>query len=114
MDLKRYFRGPFVAVLVVLLLFFFVYKYASSGTSYKQADTSFVISQIEKGKIKSALLIDNQQTIQVTPVSGPPLQASWVQNQGTQLAQLLQSEEHTSELQSPCISYAVFCLKKKK
>jgi cell division protease FtsH len=92
MDLKRYFRGPFVAVLVVLLLFFFVYKYASSGTAYKQADTSFVISQIEQGKIKSALLIDNQQTIQVTPVSGPPLQASWVQNQGTQLAQLLQDE----------------------
>jgi cell division protease FtsH len=92
MDLKRYFRGPFVAVLVVLLLFFFVYKYASSGTAYKQADTSFVISQIEQGKIKSALLIDNQQTIQVTPVSGPPLQASWVQNQGTQLAQLLQAE----------------------
>src|SRR5256885_12617577 len=24
------------------------------------------------------------------------------------------SEEHTSELQSPCISYAVFCLKKKE
>src|SRR5689334_19946816 len=92
MDLKRYFRGPFVAVLVVLLLFFFVYKYASSGTSYKQADTSFVISQIEQGKITSALPIDNQQTIQVTPVSGPPLQASWVQNQGTALAQLLQSE----------------------
>jgi cell division protease FtsH len=92
MDLKRYFRGPFVAVLVVLLLFFFVYKYASSGTSYKQADTSFVVSQIEQGKIKSALLIDNQQTIQVTPVSGPPLQASWVQNQGTALAQLLQDE----------------------
>ena len=92
MDLKRYFRGPFVAVLVVLLLFFFVYKYASSGTAYKQADTSFVISQIEQGKIKSALLIDNQQTIQVTPVSGPPLQASWVQNQGTALAQLLQDE----------------------
>ena len=92
MDLKRYFRGPFVAVLVVLLLFFFVYKYASSGTAYKQADTSFVISQIEQGKVKSALLIDNQQTIQVTPVSGPPLQASWVQNQGTALAQLLQDE----------------------
>src|SRR5256885_5147988 len=26
---------------------------------------------------------------------------------------LRRSEEHTSELQSPCISYAVFCLKKK-
>src|SRR5580765_1725239 len=98
MDLKRYFRGPFVAVLVVLLLFFFVYKYASSGTAYKQADTSFVISQIQQGKIKSALLIDNQQTIQVTPVSGPPLQASWVQNQGTALAQLLQNEYKAGHL----------------
>src|SRR5256885_11176106 len=30
------------------------------------------------------------------------------------LADKGRSEEHTSELQSPCISYAVFCLKKKK
>ena len=70
MDLKRYFRGPFVAVLVVLLVFFVVYKYASSGTSYKQADTSHVISLIEQGQVKSALLIDNEQTIQVTTSQG--------------------------------------------
>src|ERR1039457_6949367 len=29
------------------------------------------------------------------------------------LTWVVRSEEHTSELQSPCISYAVFCLKKK-
>jgi hypothetical protein len=56
MDLKRYFRGPFVALLVVVLLFFFVYKYASSGTSYKQADTSQVIAKIQSGQVKSACL----------------------------------------------------------
>ena len=34
---------------------------------------------------------------------------------GRALVSILRSEEHTSELQSPrCISYAVFCLKKKK
>src|SRR5256885_9195871 len=32
---------------------------------------------------------------------------------GSVLQILTRSEEHTSELQSPCISYAVFCLKKK-
>src|SRR5213595_4046305 len=33
----------------------------------------------------------------------------------SQMSTLLRSEEHTSELQSPSvISYAVFCLKKKK
>src|SRR2546430_8807674 len=29
------------------------------------------------------------------------------------VALIVRSEEHTSELQSPCISYAVFCLNKK-
>ena len=46
MDVKRYFRGPFVAVLVMLLVFFVVYEYASSGTPYTPADTSKVVSLI--------------------------------------------------------------------
>src|SRR5688500_5585201 len=33
---------------------------------------------------------------------------------GTSRPDIVRSEEHTSELQSPCSSYAVFCLKKKK
>src|SRR6266702_3891359 len=98
MDLKRYFRGPFVAVLVVLMLFFFLYRYASSGTSYKQADTSTVISLIERGEVKSALLIDSEQTIQITPKKGQPLQASWVGNQGQQLATTLQQQYKNGNL----------------
>ena len=46
MDLKRYFRGPFVAVLVMLLLFFIVFTYANRGTSYTQVDTSKIVSLI--------------------------------------------------------------------
>jgi cell division protease FtsH len=98
MDLKRYFRGPFVALLVVVLLFVFVYKYASSGTSYQQKDTSQVISLIQSGQVKSALLIEGPQTIQVTPVHGPPLEASWVGNQGSVLAALLQKESDQGKL----------------
>jgi cell division protease FtsH len=98
MDVKRYFRGPIVAVIVVLLLFFFLYRYASSGTSYKPADTSQVVSLIEKGQVKSALLIDSSQTIEITPKSGPPLQASWVGNQGQQLATTLQQQYHKGNL----------------
>jgi cell division protease FtsH len=98
MDLKRYFRGPFVAVLVVLLLFFFLYRYASSGTTYKAADTSQVISLINSGQVKSAQLIDSSQTIEITPKSGPPLQASWVGNQGQQLATTLQQQAKKGNL----------------
>ena len=93
MDLKRYFRGPFVAVLVMLLVFFVVYEYASSGNSYTQTDTSRVVSLIEKGDVKSALLTDKEQTIQITTKSGQKYEASWVGNEGQQLAQLLQTKQ---------------------
>jgi cell division protease FtsH len=92
MDLKRYFRGPFVAVLVMLLVFFVVYEYASSGNSYTQTDTSRVVSLIQKGDVKSALLTDKEQTIQITTKSGQKYEASWVGNEGQQLAQLLQQK----------------------
>jgi cell division protease FtsH len=101
MDVKRYFRGPFVAVLVVLLLFFFLYRYASSGTSYQQKDTSQVIGLIESGQVKSALLIDTDQTIQITTKSGQAYQASWVGNQGQQLATVLQQQHTNYNVQVP-------------
>jgi cell division protease FtsH len=101
MDVKRYFRGPFVAVLVVLLLFFFLYRYASSGTSYQQKDTSYVINLINAGQVKSALLIDTDQTIQVTTKGGQAYQASWVGNQGQQLATTLQQQHTNYNVQVP-------------
>jgi cell division protease FtsH len=90
MDLKRYFRGPFVAVLVMLLLFFIVFTYANRGTSYTQKDTSQVVTAIENGTVKSAVLTDKNQTIQVVTKNGDHWQANWVGNQGQQLATELQ------------------------
>src|SRR5262249_62113303 len=90
MDLKRYFRGPFVAVLVMLLLFFIVFQYANRGTSYTQKDTSYVVHQTEDHNVKSAVLTDKNQTIQIITKSGGHYQANWVGNQGQQLAPQLQ------------------------
>jgi len=92
MDLKRYFRGPFVAVLVMLLLFFIVFAYANRGQSYTPASTSTVVSDINKGNVQSATLIDKNQTIEIITNDNPAkhLQASWVGNQGQQIAKQLQ------------------------
>src|SRR5580700_2316937 len=94
MDLKRYFRGPFVAVLVMLLLFFIVFAYANRGVSYTPNSTSRVVSDIYVGHSKSATLIDKNQTIEIVTNSNPSLrlQASWVGNQGQQLAAELQKK----------------------
>jgi cell division protease FtsH len=92
MDLKRYFRGPFIAVLVMLLLFFIVFAYANRGASYTPTSTSRVIADIYGGHVKSATLIDKNQTIEIVTNSNPSqrLQASWVGNQGQQIAEELQ------------------------
>jgi cell division protease FtsH len=92
MDLKRYFRGPFVAVLVMLLLFFIVFAYANRGVSYTPTSTSRVVADIYGGRVKSATLIDKNQTIEIVTTGNPSqrLQANWVGNQGQQLAAELQ------------------------
>jgi cell division protease FtsH len=90
MDLKRYFRGPFVAVLVMLLLFFIVFAYANRGVSYTPTSTSRVVTDIYNGNVQSATLIDKNQTIQIVTKDNKHLQANWVGNQGQQLAQQLQ------------------------
>src|SRR5215831_3946668 len=92
MDLKRYFRGPFVAVLVMLLLFFIVFAYANRGESYTPASTSAVVAAINSDNVKSATLIDKNQMIEIVTKDNPAkrLQANWVGNQGQQIAQQLQ------------------------
>jgi cell division protease FtsH len=90
MDLKRYFRGPFVAVLVMLLLFFIVFAYANRGATYTTTSTSRVVSDIYNNRVQSATLIDKNQTIQIVTKDNKRLQANWVGNQGQQIAQQLQ------------------------
>ncbi len=92
MDVKRYFRGPLLLIVAAAILLLVVLDYANSGPSYKQAQTSKVVQLIGSGDVKSATLIDKDQTIQVTTKGGSRYQASWVGNQGQSIAQQLQTQ----------------------
>src|SRR5258708_23250468 len=56
---------------------------------------------MDTGKVKSALLIDTDQTIQITTKTGQSLQASWVGNQGQQLATTLPRQHTNYNVQVP-------------
>jgi cell division protease FtsH len=92
MELKRFFRGPLLLVLLAVLVVTIALGWANSGTTYAQKDTGYVVQLIERGQVKSAVLTDKNQTIQVTTKSGDQYEASWVENQGQQLQQLLQQQ----------------------
>jgi cell division protease FtsH len=92
MELKRIFRGPLLLVLLAVLVIIITLGWANSGSPYSQKDTAYVVQLIEQGKVKSALLTDKNQTIQVTTDHGDKYQASFITGQGQQLQQLLQQE----------------------
>ena len=82
MELRRFFRAPLLLIAVAVLLLLFVLDYANSGSTYQQKDTAYIVKLIDQGQVKSALLVDKNQTIQITTTSGQKYQASWVTGQG--------------------------------
>jgi len=100
MELRRFFRAPLLLIAVAVLLLLFVLDYANSGSSYQQVDTSAIVSLINNGQVKSAVITDKNQTIQITTKktvqigtqSGTEFEASWVSGQGLTLQQALQTQ----------------------
>jgi len=79
-----------VAVGVLLLLF--VLDHTNSRSSYQQASTSEIVSLIDQGHVDSALISDENQTIQITVKSGKQFEALWAPGQGSQLQNALQAQ----------------------
>ena len=100
MEIRRFFRGPVLLIIVAVLLFLFVLDFANSGSSYQNADTGKIVHLIETGQVKSAQIIDKNQTIQITTKGGQNLQASWVTGQGVQLQNMLQQQYDKGNLPS--------------
>ncbi|WP_242907905.1 ATP-dependent zinc metalloprotease FtsH [Actinomadura terrae] len=99
MDVKRYFRGPLLWILLFGLLVALVMWGFNPGRSYEKTDTSKVVQEIAAGQVKSAKIIDKDQRIEVTLVDNKThQQASWVDGQGVQLQQLLQKQADAGKL----------------
>src|SRR6202167_4140296 len=107
MELRRFFRAPLLLIAVAVLLLLFVLDYANSGSSYKQVDTSEIVKLIGQGDIKSALITDRNQTIQITTKQGAELEASWVSGQGLQLADDLQAQVAKGTLPADAYNIAI-------
>jgi cell division protease FtsH len=98
MELKRFFRGPLLLVLLAVLVITITLGWANSGSSYQTVDTSKVVQLIQDNQVKSAVLTDKNQTIQVTTTGGVQYQADFISGQGQQLQQLLQTEFDKGQL----------------
>ncbi|MFB4320129.1 ATP-dependent zinc metalloprotease FtsH [Actinomadura sp. 21ATH] len=98
MDVKRYFRGPLLWILLFGLLVALIMWGVNPGRSYEKTDTSKVVQSIAAGQVKSAKIIDKDQRIEVTLKDGKQQQASWVDGQGVRLQEQLQQQAQQGKL----------------
>ncbi|WP_033323109.1 ATP-dependent zinc metalloprotease FtsH [Actinomadura atramentaria] len=100
MDVKRYFRGPLLWILLFGLMVALVMWSVNPGRSYDQTDTSKVVQEINAGQVHSAKIVDKDQKIEVTLNNADKTrqQASWVDGQGVQLQQQLQQQYNQGKL----------------
>ncbi|WP_433146658.1 ATP-dependent zinc metalloprotease FtsH [Actinomadura nitritigenes] len=98
MDVKRYFRGPLLWILLFGLLVALVMWGVNPGRSFEKTDTSRVVQEIDAGQVKSAKIVDKDQRIEVTLKNGKQQQASWVDGQGLQLQNQLQKQADAGKL----------------
>jgi cell division protease FtsH len=98
MDVKRYFRGPLLWVLLFGLLVMLVFWGVNGSQTYDKADTSKIVQLITSGQVKSAKIVDKDQRIEITTNDNKKYQASWVDGQGTELQRQLQQQYDAGKL----------------
>ncbi|MFE3458473.1 ATP-dependent zinc metalloprotease FtsH [Nocardiopsis aegyptia] len=99
MNLKRFFRGPWIlilAVAVMLIIGFRVFD-VGGGPQPEDADISQVYQLIENDAVDNAEIIDRDQRIVLTTTDDRILEAYWVEGQGAQLAEMLQESADTED-----------------
>jgi cell division protease FtsH len=70
MDVKRYLRGPFFWVALVIVGVLLATQLASAAGGYKKVDTSVAIQAIEQNQVKQAKIVDRDQRLELTLKDG--------------------------------------------
>ncbi|HEX6936298.1 MAG TPA: ATP-dependent zinc metalloprotease FtsH [Actinomycetes bacterium] len=76
MDVKRYFRGPFFWVTMIIIGVLLVTSISSAAGGYKKVDTVKAIDAIRNSQVAEAKLVDRDQRIELTLKDGVEVEES--------------------------------------
>ncbi|WP_330174369.1 ATP-dependent zinc metalloprotease FtsH [Streptomyces sp. NBC_01498] len=105
MDVKRYFRGPVMWIVLAVLAVVVLMQVVGSSGGYKTVDTGEVVRAIDKNQVDQVkLTTGDEQIIKIdlkdgTKVQGgDKVQASYIGSQGSRLAEKLQSKFESGDI----------------
>ncbi|MFF2958644.1 ATP-dependent zinc metalloprotease FtsH [Streptomyces sp. NPDC057963] len=107
MDVKRYFRGPVMWIVLAVLAVVVLMQVVGSSGGYESVDTGKVIQAISKDQVAQAKLTTGDEQIikielkkgqKLSGESGSKFQASYIGDQGVQLADTLQQKFESGKI----------------
>lgn len=105
MDVKRYFRGPVMWIVLAVLAVVVLMQVVGSSGGYKTVDTGQVVAAINDNRVQSAkLTTGDEQTVKVELKDGQKvdgsskIQASYIGDQGVTIASTLQSKYQEKQI----------------
>ena len=98
MNAKRFFRGPLFWILLAVLLVILGSSLLSNIGGPAQVDTSQAISDIQAGKVESAVITDRDQVLELTLKDGSKVTTKYVSGQGVELQNMLQAKADAGQL----------------
>ncbi|MFC7814431.1 MULTISPECIES: ATP-dependent zinc metalloprotease FtsH [unclassified Streptomyces] len=105
MDVKRYFRGPIMWIVLAVLAVVVLMQVVGSSGGYKTVDTGQVVQAINDNRVESAkLTTGDEQKIQIQLKDGEEVegsskvQASYIGDQGETLASTLQNKYQDKQI----------------
>ncbi|WKX71788.1 ATP-dependent zinc metalloprotease FtsH [Streptomyces sp. XD-27] len=106
MDVKRYFRGPVMWIVLAVLAVVVLMQVVGSSGGYKSVDTSQVVEAIDKNRVKSAeITTGDERKIKIKlkddaeKISGSDkLQATYIGDYGVDIAKTLQANAEKGQL----------------
>ena len=92
-------KTPAFWILIAVLAFFLYGQFTSANATFKKVDTSVVLKAIADEQVKSEVVVDREQLIQITLKSGVKIsdatrvEASYIVGQETQVIDLLKAHQ---------------------
>ena len=98
MDTKKLLRGPALWIALAVIAVIIGTSVIGNVSGPQDVNTSQVVTAIQQDKVTEATITDKDQRIEVTLTDGSKIRAQYVEGQGVQLQNLLQSKVDSGSL----------------
>ena len=100
MDFKRLLKGPWLWIVLTVILVLTVLQFASSNDGFQEVKTATMVTYFDNAKVKDVTFVEGDQQIRATLNDGKKVRAIWLGEQGSRLVEHAETAVADKKLKS--------------